>query len=125
MQAWKVRDFVRGTIRLNGWAEAWAPVFREIEGLSGPEGDARLAEMAAEFVRDNSYAPGEPDRVLLFVDLKAERDGRDHVPRDLGDGCLGRCAGHGDGAAGVDAGVDGGGVVVEARDCGGGSRGTA
>ncbi|MBC7736378.1 MAG: saccharopine dehydrogenase NADP-binding domain-containing protein, partial [Candidatus Saccharibacteria bacterium] len=74
--SWKVRDFVRGTIRLNGWAEAWTPVFREIETLSGPEGDARLAEMAAEFVRDNSYAPGEPDRVLLFVDLKAERDGR-------------------------------------------------
>ena len=75
-EGWRVRDFVRGTIRLNGWAEAWGPVFREIEGLSGPEGDARLAEMAAEFVRDNSYAPGEPDRVLLFVDLKAERDGR-------------------------------------------------
>jgi len=74
--SWKVRDFVRGTIRLNGWAEAWAPVFREIEGLSGPEGEARLAEMAAEFVRDNSYAPGEPDRVVLFVSLLAERDGK-------------------------------------------------
>ena len=74
--AWKVRDFVRGTIRLNGWAEAWAPVFREIEGLSGPEGEARLAEMAAAFVRDNSYAPGEPDRVVLFVSLQAEREGR-------------------------------------------------
>lgn len=73
---WKVRDFVRGTIRLNGWSEAWGPVFREIETLSGPEGDARLAEMAAEFVRDNSYGPGEPDRVVLFVSLKAERDGR-------------------------------------------------
>lgn len=73
---WKVRDFVRGTIRLNGWAEAWTPVFREIETLSGPEGDARLAEMAAEFLRDNSYAPGEPDRVVLFVSLKAERDGK-------------------------------------------------
>ena len=74
--AWKVQDFVRGTIRLNGWADAWAPVFREIEGLSGPEGEVRLAEMAAEFVRDNSYAPGEPDRVVLFVSLKAEREGR-------------------------------------------------
>ena len=73
---WKVRDFVRGTIRLNGWAKAWAPVFAEIEGLSGPEGDARLAEMAAEFLKANSYAPGEPDRVVLFVSLKAEREGR-------------------------------------------------
>jgi saccharopine dehydrogenase-like NADP-dependent oxidoreductase len=73
---WKVKDFVRGTIRLNGWAEAWTPVFREIETLSGPAGDARLADMAAQFVRENSYAPGEPDRVILFVSLKAERDGR-------------------------------------------------
>ena len=74
--AWKVRDFVRGTIRLNGWAEAWAPVFSEIETLSGPTGDARLAEMAAEFLAKNSYAPGEADRVVLFVSLKAERDGK-------------------------------------------------
>jgi len=73
---WKVRDFVRGTIRLNGWAKAWEPVFREIETLSGPAGDQRLAEMAAEFLKDNAYAPGEPDRVILFVSLKAERDGR-------------------------------------------------
>ena len=74
--AWKVRDFVRGTIRLNGWADAWTPVFREIETLSGPEGDARLAAMAAEFLVENSYAPGEPDRVILCVSLRAERDGR-------------------------------------------------
>lgn len=73
---WKVKDFVRGTIRLNGWKEAWTPVFREIETLSGPSGDARLAEMAAEFLKENSYAPGEPDRVILFVSLKAERDGK-------------------------------------------------
>lgn len=74
--AWKLRDFVRGTIRLNGWAAAWAPVFREIETLQGADGDARLAEMAAEFLAANAYAPGEPDRVVLFVSLRAERDGR-------------------------------------------------
>jgi saccharopine dehydrogenase (NADP+, L-glutamate forming) len=73
---WKLRDFVRGTIRLNGWAQAWGPVFREIETLEGPSGDARLAEMAAEFLAANSYAPGEPDRVVLFVSLRAEREGR-------------------------------------------------
>ena len=75
-KSWKVRDFVRGTIRLEGWTKAWTPVFREIETLSGPSGDARLAEMAAEFLKENSYAPGEPDRVILFVSLKAERDGK-------------------------------------------------
>lgn len=77
--AWKLRDFVRGTIRLNGWAEAWAPVFREIETLEGAtpaEVDARLGAMAAELLKENAYAPGEPDRVILMVALKAERDGR-------------------------------------------------
>ncbi|MBP9183914.1 MAG: saccharopine dehydrogenase NADP-binding domain-containing protein [Fuscovulum sp.] len=77
--AWKVSDFVRGTIRLNGWAEAWAPVFAEIEKLEGAspaEVDAKLNAMAAEFLKENAYAPGEPDRVILFVAMKAERDGR-------------------------------------------------
>ena len=64
-KTWKVKDFVRGTIRLNGWAKAWDPVFKEIETLSGPSGDQRLAEMAAEFLKDNAYAPGEPDRDFL------------------------------------------------------------
>lgn len=77
--AWKVRDFVRGTIRLNGWAEAWAPIFAEIEGLEGAsaaEVDAALTARANALLKENSYAPGEPDRVVLFVSLKAERDGR-------------------------------------------------
>jgi saccharopine dehydrogenase-like NADP-dependent oxidoreductase len=76
---WKVKDFVRGTIRLNGWADAWAPIFREIEELEGkpaPEVDAALNARAAELLKDNSYAEGEPDRVVLFVSLKAERDGK-------------------------------------------------
>lgn len=73
---WKVRDFVRGTLRLNGWADAWAPVFPEIETLSGPEGEARLKEMSDQFWRDNAYDPGEPDRVVLFVSLKADQAGR-------------------------------------------------
>lgn len=73
--AWPVRDFVRGTLRLNGWAEAWADVFAEIETLTGPEGDARLREMSDRFWADHAYAEGEPDRVVLCVSLRAERDG--------------------------------------------------
>lgn len=73
--AWRVRDFVRGTIRLNGWADAWAPVFAEIETMQGPDGDARLRVMSEEFWRDNSYGADDPDRVVLFVSLKAEKDG--------------------------------------------------
>ncbi len=72
---WKVREFVRGTLRLNGWADAWADVFAEVETLSGPRGDARLAEMSDQFWADHAYDEGEPDRVILCVRLMAERDG--------------------------------------------------
>ncbi len=72
---WTVKEFVRGTLRLNGWAEAWADVFREIETLSGPQGDARLKDMSDQFWAENAYDEGEPDRVVLCVGLKAEKGG--------------------------------------------------
>lgn len=72
---WRVKEFVRGTLRLNGWADAWADVFAEIETLQGEAGEARLKEMSDQFWRENAYADGEPDRVVLCVDLKAERAG--------------------------------------------------
>ncbi|MES0825816.1 saccharopine dehydrogenase family protein [Ruegeria sp. SCP11] len=72
---WPVKEFVRGTLRLNGWADAWSDVFTEIETLSGPEGDARLKEMSDQFWEENAYDEGEPDRVVLCVGLKAEKDG--------------------------------------------------
>ena len=70
-EGWPVRDFVRGTLRLNGWSEAWREVFAEAETAS----EERLREMSDQFWRDHAYDEGEPDRVVLFVDLKAERDG--------------------------------------------------
>ncbi len=73
---WRVKQFVRGTLRLNGWSEAWADVFREIETLEGEAGEARLKEMSDQFWRENAYDEGEPDRVVLCVSLKAERDGK-------------------------------------------------
>jgi saccharopine dehydrogenase (NADP+, L-glutamate forming) len=73
--AWRVKEFVRGTLRLNGWADAWEEVFREVETLQGPEGDARLKEMSDQFWSENSYDEGEPDRVVMCVALKAEKDG--------------------------------------------------
>ncbi|WP_050929226.1 saccharopine dehydrogenase family protein [Aestuariivita boseongensis] len=73
--AWPVREFVRGTLRLNGWAEAWADVFREIETLEGEAGEARLKEMSDQFWAENAYDEGEPDRVVLCVSLKAEQKG--------------------------------------------------
>lgn len=72
---WTVRQFVRGTLRLNGWKDAWADVFTEIETLEGDTGEARLKEMSDQFWQDNAYDEGEPDRVILVVALKADQNG--------------------------------------------------
>ena len=72
---WRVKEFVRGTLRLNGWADAWKDVFDEVETLEGASGEARLKEMSDQFWAENSYAEGEPDRVVMCVALKAEREG--------------------------------------------------
>jgi len=69
---WPVKEFVRGTLRLNGWTEAWADIFAEV----GTADDARLTEMAEDLLARNAYAEGEADRVVLCVDLLAEKDGR-------------------------------------------------
>ena len=74
-KSWKVRDFVRGTLRLNGWAKAWTPVFREIETLSGPEGDARLAEMATGFLNE-----GRPTTIFVQRISRAD-DGMHEITR--------------------------------------------
>lgn len=68
---WNVDLFVRGTLRLNGWAEAWKDVFTEVETLEGAQGDARLKEMSDQFWDENSYDEGEPDRVIMCVELAA------------------------------------------------------
>ncbi|MCB1620846.1 MAG: saccharopine dehydrogenase NADP-binding domain-containing protein [Thiothrix sp.] len=70
---WKVREFVRGTLRYQGWKQAWQPIFERIErGMS----DAELAGLSHELWQQHALAPGEPDRVVLAVSLRAEKDGR-------------------------------------------------
>ncbi|MBD3788183.1 MAG: saccharopine dehydrogenase NADP-binding domain-containing protein [Sphingomonadales bacterium] len=79
--AWKIEDFVRGTIRLLGWSEAWAPVFAALEDDS-PGAEARLSQLAQRLWAENGYAPDEPDRVVLTVSLVARAAGRAVFHRD-------------------------------------------
>lgn len=72
---WPVAEFVRGTLRLPGWSEAWSPLFTEIGGLQGQEGDRRLQELSDALWREHAYAPEEADRVVLCVELAADSDG--------------------------------------------------
>ncbi|WP_299923167.1 saccharopine dehydrogenase family protein [uncultured Pelagimonas sp.] len=68
---WPIKDFVRGTLRLNGWSEAWKDIFAE----AGTATDERLTEIADQLLKDNAYDKGEPDRVIMCVSFLAEKDG--------------------------------------------------
>lgn len=73
---WRVKDFVRGTLRLEGWSEAWADIFRTVEDLpAGAEGEAVLRDLSERLWQEHAYDPGEPDRVVLCVSLEAAREG--------------------------------------------------
>ena len=68
---WKIMEFVRGTLRLKGWENAWSEIFSEIEKLSGKNDDERLAQMSDQLWLENAYDKNEVDRVVLIVSLKA------------------------------------------------------
>ena len=66
---WVIEDFVRGTLRLNGWAKAWQDIFDTVENATRVAGEQRLAELSEKLWRQHQYAEGEPDRVVLSVEL--------------------------------------------------------
>lgn len=70
---WNVKQFVRGTLRYQGWKQAWQSIFEQVEaGMT----DAELKTMSEELWSKYSLDEGEADRVVLAVSLKAERDGK-------------------------------------------------
>ncbi|MFL2793989.1 MAG: saccharopine dehydrogenase C-terminal domain-containing protein [Paracoccaceae bacterium] len=68
---WRIKEFVRGTLRLKGWENAWSEIFSEIEKLSGENDDEQLTKMSDKLWLDNAYRKNEVDRVVLIVSLKA------------------------------------------------------
>ncbi|PPB82584.1 saccharopine dehydrogenase (NADP+, L-glutamate forming) [Albidovulum inexpectatum] len=71
--AGEIREFERGTLRLTGWAEAWAEILEE---LRANPSDARLQELAGQLWQLYPLGPDEPDRVVMQVELIAEAGGR-------------------------------------------------
>ncbi len=57
--------FVRGTLRLPGWKEAWADIFTAVETGT----DDSLKALSEQLWSDHAYGPDEEDRVILYVSL--------------------------------------------------------
>ena len=70
---WNIQEFVRGTLRLDGWAQAWQYLFDEVATLEGEEGMQRLSAISRELENQYSYDEGEADRVVLSVELEAKQ----------------------------------------------------
>ena len=67
---WRADEFVRGTLRLAGWREAWQPVFAELEGGD----DARIGELAEELAARYPTTEADRDRVVLGVTLEVRHE---------------------------------------------------
>ncbi len=72
--SWNVQEFVRGTLRLNGWSTAWQPLFDEIAQLEGESGEQRLLEISRELEQKYSYDEHEADRVVMCVELEVRQE---------------------------------------------------
>ena len=73
---WKIQEFVRGTLRLNGWENAWADIFKMLDNKS-PELDKEIDNLGSELWKKHPYLSDEQDRVLLFVKLLAKKDNKE------------------------------------------------
>lgn len=74
--AWTVATFIRGTLRCDGWSDAWSPVFAELRRAD----DDRITELARELAERYPATPTDRDRVLMSVALEA-RSENGHVWR--------------------------------------------
>ena len=62
-----LQAFVRGTLRLDGWAEAWQEIFAVVD--SSATGEDELKRLSDSLWKRHAYDPDESDRVILHVEL--------------------------------------------------------
>jgi len=69
---WKIKEFVRGTLRLNGWTLAWREIFNMLEKQDANIEDL-IQQKSNELWKNYRYDKNEEDRVVLWVNLEAEQ----------------------------------------------------
>ena len=70
---WKLKKFVRGTLRNLGWKKAWQDIFQNIENINIDSDYKKLENLSNELWDKYSYKEEEEDRVVLNVSLKASQ----------------------------------------------------
>ena len=69
---WKIKEFVRGTLRLNGWTLAWKEIFNMLEKQDANI-EEQIQQKSDELWNSYRYDKDEEDRVVLWVNLEAEQ----------------------------------------------------
>ena len=78
LDAWKIKDFIRGTLRLNGWVDAWKDIFEMLENQNDNlDSDIRIK--SDELWSKYQYEKNEKDRVVLSVSLEALNNNNERV----------------------------------------------
>ena len=70
---WKIKEFVRGTLRLNGWTLAWKEIFNMLEKQDANI-EEQIQQKSDELWNSYRYDKDEEDRVVLWVNLEAEQN---------------------------------------------------
>ncbi len=73
---WRVKRFVRGTLRNLGWKSAWEEIFEDIEKMNIESDKEKLEKLSNKLWEKYSYEEKEKDRVVLNVSLKASKDNK-------------------------------------------------
>ena len=73
---WKIDEFVRGTLRLNGWKNAWCEIFNMLDKKSSNI-DEQISKKSEELWKQNQYLENEEDRVVLYVKLIAKQNNKE------------------------------------------------
>ena len=80
---WNVQEFVRGTIRYDGWSDAWSDIFDLVEQAVADGSEEELKKKSDELWQKYQISDGEPDRVVMCVELEVRNDADEIVWHQL------------------------------------------
>ena len=72
-KSWKIKEFVRGTLRLKGWANAWNEIFNML-GTPSDKLEEKILIKSDELWSKYQYQYDEEDRVVLWVNIEAQKN---------------------------------------------------
>ena len=74
LDKYKIKNFVRGTLRLNNWSDAWKDIFKIFD--SNIDIEEKIIKKSDELWKKYKYQDNEKDRVVMYILLQAEKNNK-------------------------------------------------